>query len=101
MTTTSDTGTAEDRPPKTIRLVGSLHLQTEPGGGALIVDDRTFTTARLNKSARILLEALKQPRTQEELATILADAANCGTGEATAPVTRFVEELADRGWIEP
>lgn len=96
-----DTGAAEDLPPKTMRLAGSLHLQAEPGGGALIIDDRTFAAARLNKSAHILLEALKQPRTQEELATILADAANCDTGEATGPVTRFVDELANRGWIEP
>ncbi|NUS29572.1 MAG: PqqD family protein [Streptomyces sp.] len=82
-----------------LRLVDSLHLQTEPDGTGRVVDDRTFTAARVNASARILLEALREPRTREDLRTILAQAASCPPQEAEEPVARLVEELLSYGWI--
>ena len=83
-----------------MRLSGSIHLERDEDGGALVIDDRTLTAARVNKAAHILLQALQQPRTQEDLVTILADAANCDTDDAAAPVARLVNELEDLGWIE-
>jgi hypothetical protein len=87
-------------PQKTIQLINSLHLKKEPDGGALVIDDRTLTVAHLNTAAYILLEAIHQPRTQEDLVTILADAANCDIHDAVAPVAQLVDELTDFGWIE-
>lgn len=83
-----------------MQLISSLHLQKEPDGGALVIDDRTLMAAHLNTAAYVLLEALRQPRTQEELVTILAQAANCDTGDSAAPAARLVDELTDFGWIE-
>ena len=85
---------------RTMQLIGSIHLQKEPDGGALVIDDRTLTAARVNKAAYVLLQALHQPRTQEDLVTILADAANCDADDAVAPTAQLVNELKDLGWIE-
>lgn len=84
----------------TIRRTDSLHLQEEPDGSARVIDDRTFTAAHVNKAARIILEALHEPRTQRELAAILADAADCGVDDAVEPVVRLMDELTALGWIE-
>lgn len=81
-------------------LVDSLHLQVEADGSARVVDDRTFTAAQVNHSARILLEALREPRTQRDLQSVLAQAAGCRVEETAAPVARLVEELTAYGWIE-
>ncbi|GCB50009.1 hypothetical protein [Streptomyces sp. NL15-2K] len=83
-----------------LRLVGSLHLQPGPEGTAQVVDDRTFTAAHVNTSARILLEALREPRTQEDLQAIFAKAADCSQKETVGPVARLVEELVEYGWVE-
>lgn len=85
----------------TIRLVGSLHLQKESDGSARVIDDRTFTAAHVNKAAYIILEALHERCTQQELVAILADAADCCVDDAVAPVARLVDELTAFGWIEP
>ena len=85
---------------RTMQLISSLHLQKEPDGGALVIDDRTLTAAHLNKAAYILLQALQQPRTQEDLVTILADAANCNADNAVAHVAQLVDELTEFDWIE-
>jgi hypothetical protein len=77
-----------------------VHLQVEPDGTATVIDDRDFTAAHVNESARILLEALREPRTQEDLRSILANAAGCPPSETAAPVTRLVEELVSYGWVE-
>ncbi|MEU9454325.1 PqqD family protein [Streptomyces sp. NPDC048277] len=81
--------------------MGSLHLRPEPDGGARVIDDTTFTAAQVNTSARILLEALREPRTEQELVTTLALAADCTPAEATAPVARLLADLTAYGWIEP
>lgn len=83
-----------------MQIISSLHLQKEPDGGALVIDDRTLTAAHVNKTAYILLQALHQSRTQEDLVTILSDAVNCDAGDAAAPVAQLVNELAALGWIE-
>jgi hypothetical protein len=85
---------------KAMQLIASLHLQEEPDGGAVVIDDRTLTASRLNKAASLLLHALQQPRTQEDLVTLLAGAADCSIQEAAAPVTKLVTELRGLGWIE-
>ncbi|CAM3790687.1 Coenzyme PQQ synthesis protein D (PqqD) [Paracidovorax anthurii] len=87
-------------PHGTMQLIASLHLQAEPGGGGLVIDDRTLTAARINPSAYVLLEALHEPRTQKDLALALADAADCGIREATAPVVQLIQELTRLGWLE-
>jgi hypothetical protein len=87
-------------PQKRMQLTSSLHLQKKPDGGALIIDDRTLTVAHLNRAAYILLQALCQPRTQEVLIAILAEAANCDTDNAVAPVAQFLDQLTEFGWIE-
>ena len=98
---TSHDGEGASSPSEgTIRRTDSLHLQEESDGSARVIDDRTFTAAHVNKAARIILEALNEPRTQRELATILADAADCGVDEAVEPVARLVDELTALGWIE-
>lgn len=96
----NDIGATPTSSQRTMQLISSLHLQGEPEGGALVIDDRTLTVTRLNKAAYLLLEALHQPRTQEDLVTILAHAANCDTDDAVAPVAQLVDELTDSGWIE-
>jgi hypothetical protein len=83
-----------------LRLIDSLHLQLEPDGTACVIDDRDFSAAHVNESARILLEALLEPRTQEDLQNILAEAADCPPSETVAPVARLVEELVSYGWVE-
>ena len=83
-----------------MRLVSALHLQVDPDGTANIVDDRTFVGAHVNITARILLEALREPRTYDELQTVLMRAADCPKSETVAPVARLVEELMEYGWIE-
>lgn len=88
------------RDEETIRLIDSLHLQEKPDGGALVVDDRTFTAAHANKAARLILEALQEPRTRQELSVLLADAAGCAVDEAVAPVVRLVDKFTALGWIE-
>lgn len=85
---------------RTMQVISSIHLQEEPDGGALVIDDRTLTVARINKAAYVLFQALLQPRTQEDLITILAEAANCDVSDAAAPVARLVNELGNLGWIE-
>ncbi|MFJ9565293.1 PqqD family protein [Streptomyces fuscichromogenes] len=85
----------------TMRLVGSLHIRPEPDGGAQVIDDSTFTAAHVNKAAHILLEALREPRTAQDLVAALASAAGCPPAEATAPVTRLLADLTSYGWIEP
>ncbi|KPI01720.1 hypothetical protein OK074_5551 [Actinobacteria bacterium OK074] len=85
----------------TLHLVDSVHLQPEDDGGALVVDDRTLSVAHVNKAAHVVLNALREPRTREELAAILADAAHCASAEAVAPVDRLVVRLTDYGWVEP
>ncbi|MET8976332.1 hypothetical protein ABZX85_12020 [Streptomyces sp. NPDC004539] len=82
-----------------LRLVDSLHLQPEADGTAHVVDDRTFTTARVNHSARILLEALREPRTRRDLQSVLARAAGCPLAETVTPVARLVGELTAYGWV--
>ncbi|MGX9887879.1 PqqD family protein [Streptomyces sp. NPDC002276] len=82
------------------RLVDSLHLEAEPDGGAHVVDDRTFSAAHVNASARIVLEALRRPRTREDLQAVLAEAAECTSSEAAGPVAQLLEELMSYGWIE-
>ncbi|MFI6956514.1 hypothetical protein ACIBJI_23960 [Nocardia sp. NPDC050408] len=84
----------------TMQIISSLHLHEEVDGGALVIDDQTLSVAHLNKAAHILLAALRQPRTREELEAILAQAANCHTDDAVAPVAQFVSELTDLDWIE-
>lgn len=98
--TAHENGATPGNPQQTMRLAGCLHLQGEPDGGALVIDDRTLTTARINGTARILLEALHQPRTQEDLVTVLADAANCDTDDAAAPIAHLVDKLTELGWLE-
>jgi hypothetical protein len=83
-----------------LRLVDSLHLQLESDGTARVIDDRTFTAAHVNASARLLLEALREPCTVEDLQTILANAADCHPSETVTPVARLVEELVSYGWVE-
>ncbi|MHA6881629.1 PqqD family peptide modification chaperone [Ralstonia pseudosolanacearum] len=82
-----------------MQLVDSLHLEAEPDGGAVVIDDRTLTAARVNPSAYLLLQALQQPRTRAELAALLADAAHCSADAADASVSGLIDELADLGWI--
>ncbi|MFF5138887.1 PqqD family peptide modification chaperone [Streptomyces sp. NPDC013157] len=84
----------------TLRLPGSLQLRPEPDGGAQVIDDTSFTAARVNRAARILLEALREPRTEQEVVTILAKAAHCSPAEAAAPVARLLADLTAYGWIE-
>lgn len=95
-----DTGMTSAPSQRAMQLISSLHLQKEPDGGAHVIDDRTLMAAHLNKAACILLEALHQPRTQEELVTVLAEAADCDTGDAVAPVAQLIEEIKELGWIE-
>ncbi|NNN33792.1 PqqD family peptide modification chaperone [Streptomyces sp. S3(2020)] len=83
-----------------MRLVDSLHLQVETDGTARVVDDRTFAAAQVNHSARILLEALREPRTHRDLQSVLAQAAGCPLAETVTPVARLVEELTAYGWVE-
>lgn len=85
---------------KTIRLASSIHLREEADGGALVIDDRTLTAARLNKSAYVLCQALSRPRTLEDLVSIFADTANCAVSEALAPVSKLIEAITRLGWIE-
>jgi hypothetical protein len=89
-----------DSAQRQLRLTGHLHLQPEPDGNAVVVDDRTLSAARVNKAACVLITALRQPRTRADLATVLADVAHCEVGEAAGAVDRFVEELIVLGWIE-
>ncbi|MFF7467367.1 PqqD family peptide modification chaperone [Streptomyces sp. NPDC008092] len=84
-----------------IRLPGSVHLRPEPDGGAQVIDDTTFTAARVNRAARILLEALREPCTEQDLVTTLATAAGCSPAEAATPVARLLADLTAYGWIEP
>lgn len=91
---------AEHPPQRTMQLIAAVHLQEQPNGSALVVDDRTLTAAHLNKAACILLDALRRPRTQDELITLLAEAARCDFGDAVTPVARVVEQLTRLGWIE-
>lgn len=83
-----------------MQLIASIHLQDEPDGGAIVIDDRTLTASRLNKAASIILHALQRPCTQTDLVTLLADAAECGSDDAAAPVAKLVTELLSFGWIE-
>ncbi|MEU6200470.1 PqqD family protein [Streptomyces sp. NPDC047061] len=84
----------------TIRLVGSLHPHSEPDGGARVIDATAFTAAHVNRAARILLEALREPRTEQDLVTVLATAADCSPAQAAAPVARLLADLTAYGWIE-
>lgn len=95
----SDNPAAASESAKTSRLIDALHLQPE-GDGATIIDDRTLSAAHLNQAARVLLEALREPRTDYELVTILADAASCARPDAVAPVARLMDELSSLGWLE-
>lgn len=83
-----------------MRLVNALHLHAEPDGGALVVDDRNFTAARVNKTAHIVLQALRAPRRHHELVTRLADATHHDASGLDAPVAQLVHELAALDWIE-
>ena len=87
-------------PDTRLRLVPSLHLQVSFDGTAQVIDDRTFTVSHVNASARLLLEALYEPRTQEDLQAIIAKAADCSQEEAAGPVTRLVAELLEYGWVK-
>ena len=87
-------------PTTRMQLIAAIHLQEEPDGGAIVIDDRTLTASRLNKAASIVLHALRRPCTQEDLVTALADAAECGPDDAAAPVAKLVTELLSFGWIE-
>lgn len=82
-----------------LRLAGSIHLRGEADGGALVVDDRTLTAARINRSAYVLFQTLAQPRTPLELAGVLAEASGCSLGEALAPVETLILEAGKLGWI--
>ncbi len=83
-----------------MQLIGALHLQPEPDGGALVIDDRTLTAARVNQAAYVVLDALARPRSREELAAILADAANCDAADAAVHVDQLTKQLVDLGWID-
>ncbi len=98
--TPSDRPVASSGSQRTIRLIGFLHIRKEPDGGAQVIDDRTFTTAHVNKAACIIMEALREPRTQPELAAVLADAADCDVNDAVPHTVRLVDELTALGWIE-
>lgn len=52
----------------------------------------TFTAVGVNKAARILLEALREPRTEQDLARPLV-AADRSPAEAAAPVARLPADL--------
>ncbi|WP_158014488.1 PqqD family peptide modification chaperone [Ralstonia solanacearum] len=95
-----DTHATPVRRYEAMQLVGSLHLEAEPDGGALVIDDRTLIAARVNKSAYLLLQALHQPRTLADLVTILTDAAQCNAAAAEASVAQLVDELVGLGWVE-
>ncbi|MCX4766693.1 PqqD family peptide modification chaperone [Streptomyces sp. NBC_01275] len=82
-----------------MRIVDSLRLEEDPDGGAHVVDGDTFPAAHVNKAARIILEALRRPRTEQELAAILAEAAHCEVAEAAAPVAALSDDLRGYGWI--
>ena len=78
--------TASTASPATkTQLIAAIHLQDEPDGGAVVIDDRTLTASRLDKAASIVLHPLQRPCTQEDLVALLADAAECGTDEAPPP----------------
>ncbi|WP_427924386.1 hypothetical protein [Streptomyces sp. cg40] len=83
-----------------LRLVSDLQLEPEPDGGAHVVDSRTFATAHVNASARVVLEALRRPRTRQDLQIILGEAAGCPASETAGPVAQLVAELRSYGWVE-
>ncbi|MFJ9630725.1 PqqD family protein [Streptomyces sp. NPDC101175] len=83
-----------------LRLPEFLHLQPQSDGSAHVVDDRTFSVARVNASARVLLESLREPRTEGDLRTALARAADCTPEETAEAVTSLIADLGARGWIE-
>ncbi|MFD4603540.1 hypothetical protein ACFWPQ_36630 [Streptomyces sp. NPDC058464] len=86
----------------TIRLVGSLHLHSEPDGGARVIDATAFTAAHVHQAARMLLEALREPHTEQDLVTVLAIAADCSPARAAAPVARLLADLTAYGlWPSP
>ncbi|WP_207389158.1 hypothetical protein [Marinobacter halodurans] len=89
---------ADDTLP-TIQLVDSIHLRNDEDGGALVVDDRTFVSARVNESALILLQALRQPVTQEYLTDIAVQSAGYQQEQAEQLVTLFVDQLKQNAWI--
>ena len=86
--------------PTTMQLVGAIHLKQDPDGGALVIDDRTLTSAHVNKAACLIMQALNQPRTREDLVAILAEEANCHTEDAVAHIAQLIKELMALGWIE-
>jgi hypothetical protein len=83
-----------------LRLVDALHLEPAPDGGAHVIDDRTFSAAHVNASARVILEALRQPQTQQSLQTVLAQAADCPPSHTEVPVARLMAELVSYRWVE-
>ena len=85
---------------RTMQLIRALHLQQERDGNALVIDDRTLSAARVNQAAFVVLQALEQPRTRDELSAILADEADCAIVEAECHVVQLVEQLTGLGWIE-
>lgn len=88
-------------PRRAMRLIDALHLEAQADGGAMVIDDRTLTAARVNQAAYVILHALKQPRSEDELAVILAAAANCGADAAAVHVDQLVKQLHEMGWIVP
>ena len=89
-----------DTAEKYMQLNSSIHLQKDSEGGGVMVDDRTFSCAHLNETAYILLQALQQPCTREELITILANAAECEPEDAVASVEQLTTTLRNNDWIE-
>lgn len=83
-----------------LQLIPDVHLQAQADGSAIVIDDRTFSAAHLNPAARIIVQALSEPRTQQELVEILAQAAGCDAEQATAPVASIVEDMEHFGWID-
>lgn len=83
-----------------LQLISDVHLQEQTDGCAIVIDDRTFSAAHLNPAARIIVQALREPRTQQELVEILAQAARCDPDDATEPVARIVEDMEHFGWID-
>ncbi|MDT7788130.1 MAG: hypothetical protein QOF58_6549 [Pseudonocardiales bacterium] len=84
-----------------LRLVDSIHLDPADDGTATAVDDRTLTAFHLNRTAYLVTDALRSPRTAEQLASVLAAAVGCATEKASAPVAVLLAELGKLGWIGP
>ncbi|MGY5047142.1 hypothetical protein ACWDE0_16100 [Streptomyces sp. 900105755] len=55
-----------------------------------MIDDTTFTAARANRAARVLLQALREPRSEQGRVATLA---GCCPAEATVPGARLLADL--------